>query len=589
MAYKSDTVAIVIKKLNSQYFLPAIQREFVWGGDRIISLFDSIMWGYPIGSFLFWQLDYENRDKWQVYKFVDKATKGVTHNELANMDGIREPTLVIDGQQRLAALLIGLRGTYTTKKKYGRKNDPDAWEEKRLYLDLLKDPKTGEDDDQTNPRFGFQFFENEPANSEEQYWLKVGHILDFDDEGRFFEFKQQEKEKLPDAVTKGQISVFEQNLERLYRAIWKDDVIVYYMEHNQSYDRALDIFIRANERGVPLSKSDLMLSIATSKWGRINARGEIYKFLDHINNELTHKNNLNKDFVMKTCLVTSDLPVAYRVQNFTNKNLSLIQDNWENIKDAIKRAVDLTNSFGIDETTLTSSNALIPIIYYFFKHPRIILHDETPFDTRNARAVRCWLTMSLLNNVLGGSSDSILASIRTALKEHSSEADFPIDVINAKIAEKGRTSYFDKYALARFFEITYGNRLSFLGLSLLYDDNNWGMMSFHRDHIFPQDMFDWDNMREAGFNNDQWYKYYMLKDRIGNLELLLPAENQEKSNLPFHEWIKTRDTGFKKRHLIPDKPELWRFENFEQFIQGREILIKERLLQLYGAPEYKER
>ncbi|GAI52896.1 unnamed protein product, partial [marine sediment metagenome] len=46
MAYKSDTIATVIKRLNSQHFLPAIQREFVWNTDKIISLFDSIMRGY---------------------------------------------------------------------------------------------------------------------------------------------------------------------------------------------------------------------------------------------------------------------------------------------------------------------------------------------------------------------------------------------------------------------------------------------------------------------------------------------------------------------------------------------------------------
>ncbi len=53
MPYKSDAISTTVKKLNNQYFIPAIQREFVWNTDKIISLFDSIMRGYPIGSFLF--------------------------------------------------------------------------------------------------------------------------------------------------------------------------------------------------------------------------------------------------------------------------------------------------------------------------------------------------------------------------------------------------------------------------------------------------------------------------------------------------------------------------------------------------------
>lgn len=39
------------------YVLPAIQREFVWDQDRIVRLFDSLMRGYPIGSFLFWNIE----------------------------------------------------------------------------------------------------------------------------------------------------------------------------------------------------------------------------------------------------------------------------------------------------------------------------------------------------------------------------------------------------------------------------------------------------------------------------------------------------------------------------------------------------
>jgi uncharacterized protein with ParB-like and HNH nuclease domain len=104
MAYRSDTIAAVMKRLNSQYFLPAIQREFVWDTDQIIQLFDSIMRGYPISSFLFWQLNPENRDKWEAYRFIDNATSGGTHNELANVDGVNGLTLVLDGQQRLTSL-----------------------------------------------------------------------------------------------------------------------------------------------------------------------------------------------------------------------------------------------------------------------------------------------------------------------------------------------------------------------------------------------------------------------------------------------------------------------------------------------------
>ena len=86
MSYRSETIDTVINRLNRQYYLPAIQREFVWKPEQIAQLFDSILRGYPISSFLFWDLKPENRDKWQAYKFLETARHGGTHNELAITD-----------------------------------------------------------------------------------------------------------------------------------------------------------------------------------------------------------------------------------------------------------------------------------------------------------------------------------------------------------------------------------------------------------------------------------------------------------------------------------------------------------------------
>src|SRR5437868_139188 len=120
MAYQSDTIASIIGRLNHRYFLPAIQREFVWKPEQIIQLFDSMMRDYPISSFLFWELKEENRDRWEVYKFVENFRQGGTHNEHASTDGIHQLTLVLDGQQRLTSMLIGLKGTYTVKLPHKR-------------------------------------------------------------------------------------------------------------------------------------------------------------------------------------------------------------------------------------------------------------------------------------------------------------------------------------------------------------------------------------------------------------------------------------------------------------------------------------
>ena len=96
---------------NGDFVLPEIQREFVWDLDRIADLWDSIFRGYPIGQLLFWRsntdlpmysfLDAKNEDN---YLFVNKKPEW-THETL--VDG-REKIIVLDGQQRLTSLFLGL-------------------------------------------------------------------------------------------------------------------------------------------------------------------------------------------------------------------------------------------------------------------------------------------------------------------------------------------------------------------------------------------------------------------------------------------------------------------------------------------------
>src|SRR5438067_7280444 len=95
------------------YVLPAIQREFVWKPSQISRLFDSLMQGYPIGSFLFWKVERKTTREFKFYDFVcDYHQRDARHCPPLNMPGDREVTAVLDGQQRMTALNIGLLGTH---------------------------------------------------------------------------------------------------------------------------------------------------------------------------------------------------------------------------------------------------------------------------------------------------------------------------------------------------------------------------------------------------------------------------------------------------------------------------------------------
>jgi hypothetical protein len=580
MSYRSETIALAIGRMNRQYFLPAIQREFVWKTEQIVQLFDSIMRGYPISSFLFWELKPENRDKWQVYEFLQNAQHGGTHNQRASTVGVTSLSLVLDGQQRLTSLMIGLRGTYTAKKKYKRWDNPDAWSAQKLHIDLFADPRLdSEESSESGVYYKFEFIEETPAQDSEHYWFKIGQILDFDERQKFETFLDEKDDDLArQGLPRSDRKTFERNLDRLYKAVHEDEVIAYYTETDQDYDRVLDIFVRANEGGTKLSKSDLLLSMVTSSWEGVNARDEIFNFVDRVNTQLTRRNDFDKDFIMKSCLVLTDLPVAYKVQNFNNANLTAIRQYWPRIKRAVEDGVDLANSFGIDRDNLTSANALIPIIYYMFKNSGASLRGTTPFEARNADRIRRWLIMALLNGVFGGTSDNMLRDIRASLQGMSGAGtDFPIDAINITIRKAGRSAEFDDFALDEMMARTYGQQQTFLALSLLYDDAGWGTMQFHQDHIFARGLFKPRELSTLG--RLDWIS---KKEHLGNLCLLLAAENAGKQDMPVDEWLQSRDPGFLKRHLIPDDRDLWKFERFPDFLEAREELVRRRFKSLFG-------
>jgi hypothetical protein len=358
-----------------------------------------------------------------------------------------------------------------------------------------------------------------------------------------------------------------------------DEVIAYYTEKDQDYDRVLDIFVRANEGGTKLSKSDLLLSMVTSSWDGVNAREEIFNFVDRVNTQLTRRNVFDKDFIMKSCLVLTDLPVAYKVQNFNNANLTTIRKKWPAIRKAVERGVDLANSFGIDRDNLTSTNALIPIIYYLFKNPKATLRGSTRFDARNAELIRRWLIIALLKGAFGRASDSLLRDIRSDIAAiQSPGADFPVDAINETIGKTGLSIGVDDYAIDDVLNLSYGGQQTFLGLSLLYDDAAWGTMQFHQDHLFASNLFKIKEL--AASNRLGWLD---LKNRLGNLCLLLASENIGKQDMPLADWLASRESGFFKRHLIPEKSELWTFDRFPDFLKAREALIRKRLKTLFGA------
>jgi len=478
----------------------------------------------------------------------------------------------LDGQQRLTALLVGLKGVYNGKQtKKGKGARTNA--QKTLFLNLLHDGRARNNNDETFYEFDFYYY-NPQISKNGGYWFEVRRILQKDKDIELSDFISQEKRTISSlrGLNSEESKIVEHNLTRLYTSIWIDESVSFHSETDPSHERILEIFIRANSGGTKLSKSDLLLSTLTLHWGDENAREIINDFVSELNNNLTRKNKLNKDFVMKSCLVLLDLPVAYCVSSFTKRTCTIIKSNWNDVQNALKRAVDAANAFGIDEKNLTSVNALIPVAYYLYMKPKLTLRGESETEVKNASRVRKWLISALLNHVLGGSSDSMLNKLREVIKiKCGSNYDFPIADLNKAVQDAGRISASTDDAIENVINYTYGKDTCFLALSLLYDDRNWGTMEYSIDHLFPKDLL----KRKAPDN----YKEFV--DDFCNLALVLRNENSGKKNRPLHEWLETRSQEYLKRHYIPSDKALWHIDQFQNFIIERRKLLRKRLESIF--------
>ena len=124
-------------------------------------------------------------------------------------------------------------------------------------------------------------------------------------------------------------------------------------------------------------------------------------------------------------------------------------------------------------------------------------------------------------------------------------------------------------------DIGYTSQNCFLALSLLYDTSNWGSTQYHIDHIIPRSLADRKVLMARNVPESSIQAIIESVNKLGNLQLLLSCENIEKSNIPFEQWILTRDNEFLDRQFIPDAKDLWEVTALPEFVKMREELISE--------------
>ena len=570
MYQTGDTIKNTLDEIyRHKLVLPAIQREFVWRPEQICRLFDSLMQGYPFGTFLYWRVDRENSDKFKFYDFVREYHQRDNPHcpELQAMPN-QQLTAVLDGQQRLTALNIGLRGSMAWKLPKLWWNNPRAFPTRQLYLDLLWDP----DEDEEGRKYLFNFRTDDQSQGRE-CWFPVRKILSMSGGPPMVRWLN---ERLPQESDQAY-----ETLDKLHSVVHKEHLVAYYEEKGQELDKVLQIFIRMNDGGTPLSHSDMLLSIAVAQWTHYDARKEIHTLVDELN-RIGIGFSFSKDWILKAGLMLSDIgSVGFKVDNFNRENMDIFENKWEDIKRALILTVQLVYSFGFNGQNLSAYNAILPVAYYLYKKnlgEAYLIHSRFEQDRR---AIREWLIRSLLKSGVWGSGlDTLLTALRRVIIE-SNDSGFPVAKIREAMASRGKSLVFEEEELEDLADMQYGDRRTFALLSLAFpfvDLRN----QFHIDHIFPVDQFTEQRLKDAGVPDDKIDDFSQRKDGLANLQLLEGAENNEKrAKLPA-EWLSQMefDATIRQNHLLGDVPET--ITEFNTFYEARRARLKVKLEQLLG-------
>ena len=580
MYQTGDTIKRTLDEIHRHdLVLPAIQREFVWQPEQICRLFDSLMQGFPFGTFLYWRVAPENSGRFKFFDFVlNYHQRDNPHcPPLPEMPN-RQLTAVLDGQQRLTALNIGLRGSIARKLPYKRQNSPGAFPTRRLYLDLLWQP---DEDDEEGLKYRFNFLTDEQSSPTEERvcWFPVGQVLSLQNAGPAM--TQWLNERLPQE----QVTPAHETLYELYQVVHNKHLVAYYEETGQELDKALQIFIRMNDGGTPLSHSDLLLSIAVAQWTDHDARQEIHDLVDELNRIGTGF-SFSKDLVLKAGLMLGDIGrVGFKVDNFNRENMDTLESKWEDIKRALTLTVQLVSSLGFTGHSLTAHNAILPIAYYLYaKKPGDAFLAHSSFE-QDRNAIREWLIRSLLKSGVWGSGlDTLLTDLRGAIRENEIDA-FPVARIREAMARRGRQLIFDDEEVEDLADMRYGDRLTFALLSLLFpfvDLRN----QFHVDHIFPASRFTERRLKDACVPDEKVAAFRDGRDRLANLQLLQGAVNAEKGATMPAEWLSDTYANdgsrheYEQRYLLGHVPEA--IPEFDIFYDARRERLKRRIGQLLG-------
>lgn len=509
--------------------LPAIQRDFVWEEDKIQKLMDSILRGYPIGIALMWET-YEDLQ----YRYF--ARDYVEDNKTTFYDNSKKRKLkiVLDGQQRLQSLYIALYGKY--KGKY-------------LYFDILSGK---ESDDFKEESYLFNFATNEEASqwnkeiigtrknksesNDLEYYVSVNELFSLSASEKL-KFRKEISKKLN--LSEDDEIRLEINLAKLDEVLVKEQNILKTSvidenKPNNSKERKsesdiLEIFVRVNRQGTPLSRSDLIFSMLKLNWKE--SASALPDFVKDIN--VGNSFDLDMDFIIRCLFAVSDLGTKFDIDLLRKKRtIEKIKKNYQKCCEAIRSTVDTVqrDCWCSSSKALGGYHTLVPFVYYLFHAPK---HQVPNSEISNVRKA---LYLFGFTTPFSRYADSRLGKfIKDELKPLADNKDYSFPYLEAVswVNYWEGISAYGPELLQKNPRLTHYVVQQYAGAKTHYQANLPEM-----DHIFPRSKLRNKDYDEAQINH------------FANFWILSKGKNQNKSNIhPKKYFDSVNDSELKKAFI----------------------------------------
>lgn len=547
--------------VEGDYALPEFQRTFVWDAERIAKLWDSMYKGYPVGQLMLWKP--ANTETFPMRALGRQQSSVEKTDHLA----------VLDGQQRLTALLLVMRGEVEIRfdldsERFLFSVPAAGWGPNHIRLDIIRgaDNKIASYEETVEDGF----FNRHASEAQKRSYGKIINRLN-----AILNTRQ-----LPSQTVKG-----------------------------SDYPTVISVFERLNEQGAPLNEAQITMAGICRHWPGVF--GKTYDLLGRMNSEMGFDRSEDPTFVFQVWtavhtgqhLIKHLAPRDSHSRYASRARADLYEQSWQLTEAGINRLIHVM------KTDLGLTNFQFIKSYFPLAVAAHYLATHTSNTDIDRQVLVQWLLLSLVS---GRYHERALSKynrdIKATSEANSIERLFdhgyePLDprkeqsfLLESKqlIQEDFRSAYVTLlYLIARRLNAT-----DFYENGIIVGDSN---KSWQLHHIFPRKTFDGDRWRlkeefelaeESGDEEKMQSirkEEQLLESKVNslcNLAFLTAQTNISISDNDPSQYLKliarTKD-GRKalEAQMIPIDAALWKHSAFDAFLDCRAKLITEKAKEVF--------